>query len=892
MAARSPLVPHVAFWAVGLLAKLVFPVYLKWLAYDSITTLLLSVWYPLCATISLIHRNRGLPQQHQNDTSRSSKDGGTDSFQTERQFWIEYWSVGFAGVQFLHHSITLVPSLQQMGRHDYPQLPVLLNEIKLLFFVWIFIMETLLARYQRYLGVDERKENWKKFVPLTFLTKAIGPRLMRVQIAMSEQISKDTWQRLIQRKAQRVLEVLVVLQFLEERSMDYFLKLLEEGRSLLLLSVFMVLPSSITQVGMLYAQFIFPSARSLAVRGDAMEVLSLKYWVLNNILSLFLSVSWWLWWCIPLSNQLILGIRCFATFPSTITHYYSMVEMELITFGILTGEQKLTVKETKTIQALRAVVRRLPRDKQAQSFQFEIDEPLIKSKDDDDSIDSVDTTESERERRRKRRREKKAKKQLLKQKNDFYMRGDEGKYSSFINSNESDDSKSNYSDITPTLHNQYSLCSTEKEERDARDEKRAEVTLNSFSDDTNTLIPAPSFSTKSSMKSSDLDEDSDRALLPSMTIGSNYSSSQIHSDSRLIKLNIATPTESIVDEVEVRFKATTGRSKSIFPATYPRSTRINLVMPLPSNEEELCLKSSMSSTKALSSKFQSQSSDNDNNNDTDSRLDLSDVDTAASSTIEGIESFESWSPLHEASNGDTRTPIQAQQQSDGETTKTANVFVDLDEMSTPPRRSSRLVQLQEWQEQKRQEESKLRSERNESTSKSSSSSKQAKKSKTSEAKVSTTKEKSKREGSPEKVSKKSSKSLSVYKKTRKSTTVSVERSKKQTGTSLEKGEKKSMVTSPKRSPKKSKIKSPERESTFDGKRVKKKSLAASPDKTTRSSERKDEAPLQDDTEGVISSPSSSSSPRKTSRNKQSKIPNSRRKKKDLSTMFGGVLSRK
>jgi hypothetical protein len=101
-----------------------------------------------------------------------------------------------------------------------------------------------------------------------------------------------------------------------------------------------------------------------------------------------------------------------------------------------------------------------------------------------------------------------------------------------------------------------------------------------------------------------------------------------------------------------------------------------------------------------------------------------------------------------------------------------------------------------------------------------------------------------------------------------------------------------MVTSPKRSPKKSKIKSPERESTFDGKRVKKKSLAASPDKTTRSSERKDEAPLQDDTEGVISSPSSSSSPRKTSRNKQSKIPNSRRKKKDLSTMFGGVLSRK
>jgi len=838
MAARSPLVPHVAFWAVGLLAKLVFPVYLKWLAYDSITTLLLSVWYPLCATISLIHRNRGLlQQQQQNDTSRSSssKDGGTYSFQTERQFWIEYWSVGFAGVQFLHRFITLVPSLQQMGRHDYPQLPVLLSEIKLLFFVWIFVMETLLARYQRYLGVDERKENWKKFVPLTFLTETIGPRLMRVQIALSEQISKDTWQRLIQRKAQRVLEVLVVLQFLEEQSMDYLLELLEEGRSLLLLSVFMVLPSSITQLGTLYAQFIFPSARSLVARGDAMEVLSLKYWVLNNILSLFLSASWWIWWCIPLSNQLILGIRCFATFPSTITHYYSMVEMELITFGILSGEPKLTVKETKTIRALRAMVKRLPRDKHAQSFQFEIDEPLIKSKhyDDDDSIGSVDTTESERESRRKRRREKRAKKQQLKQQNDFYIRGDEGKYSSFINSNGSDDSKSNNSDSTSTLHNQYSLCSTEKEERDA----------------------------KSSMKSSNLngnDKDSDRALLPSMTIGSNYSSSQIQLDSRLMKLNIATPTESVVDEVEVRIKATTGRSKSIFPATYPGSSIINLVMPSPSNEEELCLKSSMSSlTKAPPSNFQPQPSNTDNNNDTD----LSDVDTAASSTIGGNESFESWRKAQHQFDG-KKKPIKAQQQYDD---KTVSVFFDTDEMPTPPRRSSRLMQLQEWQEEKQRQESKLKSERNESTSKSS------KKSKTSKAKVSTTIEKSKREGSPEKASRKSSKSLSPDKKTRKSTTVSVK-------------------TGEKKSPKKSKIKSPEKESTSGGKRVKKKSSAASPDKTTTSSKRKDEAPLQDD--GIISSPSSSSSPRKGSRTKPSKTPNSQRKKKDISTMFGSVLGRK
>jgi len=981
-AARSPLVPHVAFWSMSFLFKVLFPGALKWLAYDNITTLLLSVWYPLCATIALIHRDKGR-QQLQNDDA-------LDSLQTERQFWIEYWSVGFAGVQFLHRFVSLVPSSQQMGHQAYPQLPVILKEIKLLYFLWIFVMETLLARYQRFLGVDEQKAHWKKFVPLTFLTKVIGPRLMRVQIAVSEQISKETWQRYIKRKAQKVLELMVMLQFLEVESMDYLLQLLEDGRSLFPLSICMVLPSSISDVGMLYPQFIYPSARSLVARGDTLEILSLKFWVLNNILSLFLSATWWFWWCIPFSNQLLLGIRCFATFPSTITYYYQMLEMDLITFGILTGEPKMTVKDTKTVQALRALVKRLPRDKHAQSFQFEIDEQKMKIKhdDDDSSIGSEDTTESEQERRRKRRHQKRAKKKLLKQKKKsgsstnsnsgrppvmlsegFVARyisdeerekygqqkndtpsDDEANYSSFINTNESQSnqyslrstehnaqqknnkvggangdnssymdenehykSKSNEENIVPNLPpkaKQNSFCITEKEQRDSRNAaakdsaSQAEIRhTTSFSttnddcneDNRNNTLSHSMEKDKSKAKvisNSVSDDANDRALLSSMTIGSNYSFSQLQSDSRLTSLSIATPTESVDDEVEVRVKLASGRSKpstrsktaatTIFPATYPTLSGSGLIPPLASNEE-LSTKSSMTSLNILSSMSQPQLSDNENNNDADSGLCLSDIDTAASSTIGVNESFEAWSP---SSYADKKTSLKEQQQYDDEngtavttdesnTTESATETTDgksdpgaeeLSVIHAPTRRSSRLNKLREWQDQKREEEDLAPKKKQKAVT--------AKPSKKQKPKTSDIRSMEKSD---------------VEKKAKKSTKISAEKAKKSKSSSTDKKEK-STATSPKRTSKKSRKTSSEIDSDLSkptaaslAKRVKKKSSAASPEKSAR--EHEGEAPSEDNID--VADRSSSSSPGKTSRKKSKKVPNSRRKK----TMFGGVLGR-
>ena len=545
---RSPTVPHAAFWTGSLLLKVFFPATLEWLAYDSIATLLLSVWYPLCATIALIHREE--TQQRRNGSNANTKI--IDTMQLERKFWIEYWSVGFAGVQCLHQFVSNIPSLQQMGRYEYPQVPIFLMEIKLLFFVWTFAMEPILNRYQRFLGISQKQERWKKFLPLPMLTQTIGPRLMRIQMAISERISRDTWQRLIHNKAQRVLELMVVMQFLHEDTMTYLLKLLEEGRSLLLLSVFAVLPASIGQIGLLYAQFVFPSARSLAFRGQAMEVLSLKYWVLNSMLTLFLSATWWIWWFMPFSRQIVLGVRCFATFPSTIVHHYANVEMELITFGILKGEPKLAVKETRTVQALRAVVKRLPRDRQASSFQFEIDDSHSDSnsnddKDEESSVGSVDTTESEEERRRQRRREKRAMKRLLKQQKLAESQGQpppllqETIVAQYSNDNDSDVNTQQTDSVVDVIDlTEYLSCSSDKEERDARNAAAKESTSR-----------ADIGYTKSA--------------------GSNHTSSM-----RSNHISIGTPTETSIGEVEVQVRPKTGstnrRYAPLFPITYPRSS--------------------------------------------------------------------------------------------------------------------------------------------------------------------------------------------------------------------------------------------------------------------------------------------------------------------------------
>ncbi|KAG7370895.1 hypothetical protein IV203_019465 [Nitzschia inconspicua] len=362
--------PHAVFVILSVTLKLWVPSLLKWLAYDTISTSIISIWYPLCATISLIHRE----SQPSNVTTTLQNDKNSAAAQ-DRKFWIEYWTVGYSLAQCIQASVNMMPFFLTWSL-QYSYLPIAMAEMKFLFFVWIFVMEPLLKLYHQMflvaLNDDQTKKtnSVKRFLPLTILKRLLRPRLVQVQSWISEPISKEHWQRFIHSKAHRILNLLVALQFLTEEWSDYLLQLLDECRSLLLLSPFLVLPSTLTKIGVLYAQFVLPSARSLMARGKIIEVLYLQYWVLNIFLSTAVYFGSWLWWFVPFSTQITFAVWCYLTFPRTITEYYAVVEQELITFGILSGESQLKVTETKTVQALRAVVKRIPSANDAEGFRF------------------------------------------------------------------------------------------------------------------------------------------------------------------------------------------------------------------------------------------------------------------------------------------------------------------------------------------------------------------------------------------------------------------------------------------------------------------------------------------------------------------------------------------
>jgi len=439
----------------------------------------------------------------------------------------------------------------------------------------------------------------------------------------------------------------------------------------------------------------------------------------------------------------------------------------------------------------------------------------------------------------------------------------------------------------------------------------AEATINSLSEDTDSMIPSPSLNDEKDRKHDAVndvkpsyltneDEDSDRALLPSMTIGSNYSASQLQSDARVIDLNIATPTENVAGEVEVQVKLPTGASKSrtksqrtatsMFPATHPKSSGSNLIIPLPSSGDDISLASSMSFSRAISLRSKPKSPANESCSGSDSGLYLSDIDTITSSAFDGTESTGAWSPLYEASlqrpssraqhryeDDDATSTIDEVNITESVSTSTNDDAVGL-ELSTPPRRSSRLSQLREWQEKKKQSEEAERR-----------------------------KELAKTSDSPEKISKKR-KTI----KSKKSSKASTERVTKSTSTSVDKKNIKPNATSSEREMNKSNSKSSDRgrlasktTTASVDKRVKKKTptsspekvrvrvakksttTTSSPDKASRSKNRNGEVPLQDHTR-VEESSSPDPSPQKAGRNKPKKVPNSRRKK---SGMFSGVLGR-
>ena len=429
--------PHTAFVGAYVGFKLLFPSLVKWLAYDTYTTALISIWYPLIMTLSWVHEKRNpdevaaaarpTTKSGERKVSSSAESSASDDqrpsymrstavqksrdrkkrvssvfsrtnppkpenpargsspkrspakrpsspamnlFTNEPEaatrYWLRYWVV-FALVQSLGTFGTLVPVFGSfVVRHPY--VLHVCSELKLLFFVWLFAMEKIIGA-----AVVEEESLMAKAMPLALIHEHVAPLLLEFDAVVAESVSRKTWMSLVHSKAQRILEVLVMLKIISEERKEWLLHVLEESRTLLLPSLSLFMPSFITSFGVAYVQFIVPSAKSARAlkaaqqrskfsfeQKEEYELLYLQYWVVHclvsGLLAYFAGILWW----IPFSTHAIFILWCHLSLPKSILQSYCVLEMELLAFGLLPGESSVELHETRTARVLQAVYSRLP----------------------------------------------------------------------------------------------------------------------------------------------------------------------------------------------------------------------------------------------------------------------------------------------------------------------------------------------------------------------------------------------------------------------------------------------------------------------------------------------------------------------------------------------------
>jgi len=397
--------PHLIYFGAWIAFKLSFPSVVKWLAYDTYTSDLLSVWYPLIATLWWIHEQRHPERTHEEKgksgrpalrelantldkaapTAKkqrkkrrqpkptSSQQSGKNATKSRNRYkdneskveqkpnaqlaessttyWLQYWGI-YAIFQAFSQICSMVPVFGRLvARH--PFFLSLAAELKLLFFVWIFFMEKLL-------GITTGDVFLAEALPLRLLHRHVVPFVLELDTVVSGVVTEETWNTVVQSKARRVVEVFVMLRFISEPFKECLLQILDEGRTLLLPAVTLLMPGFITQFGVVYVQYLVPSVKSSQSKGKAGELLYLQYWTLHCILSGFLAWFSPILWLVPFSTHAIFLAWCHLTIPRTISEYYEILEMELVTFGILKGDSVMAIHDTKTVQLLTAITRRLP----------------------------------------------------------------------------------------------------------------------------------------------------------------------------------------------------------------------------------------------------------------------------------------------------------------------------------------------------------------------------------------------------------------------------------------------------------------------------------------------------------------------------------------------------
>jgi len=447
-------IPHACYIGLVVIVKTCYPAWVTKVSAETSAPSLLKFWYPIIATIAVLHqarifysesktpesgngngkrtgtlssaKSKSASQEIEEEKAAAAKkkgrrrkrssigallhgatpgDAGADNegyteeeLNEDVKYWLNYWLLysSSKAAYSLSSKVMLVSTLVMN-----PTVHCILCQGEFFFYIWIFCLPECLLVLFPSAGEEERRD-WSKqkqwcyecaLNPVMAIPSLFLPIIVPCFEKVSQAVSHEDWKNHVVDYVKQPLGLLVMLKMLSEPTKDAILDNLSNFNTLVIPALTLFTPSCITQYGVWYVQYIVPQAHSLTCRRNTQRILYLKFWVLHAFASVLISWGHTVFWIVPLKTHLTFVAWCVLVMPRLITAIYNELDRELQAFHLLPPvADGLSVENTHTARALSILYATLPK---AEDVDINLQEKQIDLTDADEKTNGGEKIDAE-----------------------------------------------------------------------------------------------------------------------------------------------------------------------------------------------------------------------------------------------------------------------------------------------------------------------------------------------------------------------------------------------------------------------------------------------------------------------------------------------------------------
>lgn len=398
----ATMTPH-AIFALGVLGiNLLLPKICRFIAVETKLVSVLSLLYPLIASIALLfdlwkadkvgatrHERRRRRKSLMDAVRRTQEAESVAALADQREYLVRFWIVR-AGVKLLKLFLAKLPFSSGFLRL-HPLILPLLCEAELVFWIWIVLVPKITP------AVLESYQPYK--TPVDFIAVAIlGKTISALYTGCESIVPESIWNDYILKFVDTGSTVLSMMGAISKPTKDALVAFVKESRSLVL--PFIISFSwPIQSYGVMFASLCLPIAKTFATQrsrpseGKRTEYHWLQTWVLHVALSLFVDYVAVLWRWIPMAAVPIFGLYSYlslAPAKSVDAFYRDWIQEELQVMCILPQTEEHAHKSSKMAALVVWVVDRLPQASDVDGVEVVEEHVGLLEQDQDDRVDVVD----------------------------------------------------------------------------------------------------------------------------------------------------------------------------------------------------------------------------------------------------------------------------------------------------------------------------------------------------------------------------------------------------------------------------------------------------------------------------------------------------------------------